>query len=86
MAAYDLGVPLVTLNEVRGTTTLDVYAPPDHFWQSVQWQSAVTAGSPRKRVRKRSVIQLCNSVRSQTWEAGIEISSADSQTGIYSPV
>ena len=45
-ASYVLGVPEVTLNAVRGTTTLEVYAPPVHFWQSVQWQSAVTAGSP----------------------------------------
>jgi hypothetical protein len=29
---------------------LEVYAPPDHFWQSVQWQSAVTAGSPGSEV------------------------------------
>lgn len=31
---------MLTLKSLRGTTALDVYAPPVHFWQSVQWQSA----------------------------------------------
>jgi hypothetical protein len=35
-ASYVLGVPEVTLKAVRGSTTLEVYAPPVHFWQSVQ--------------------------------------------------
>lgn len=46
IASYVFGVPDVTLKFVRGTTALEVYAPPVHFWQSVQWQRAVTAGSP----------------------------------------
>lgn len=37
---------MLTLKFVRGTTTLEVYAAPVHFWQSVQWQRAVVAGSP----------------------------------------
>jgi len=40
------GVPFVILNAVWGTTTMDCRPDPLHFEQSLQWQSALAAGSP----------------------------------------
>lgn len=46
------GLPLMMDNAVVGTATLDEKPDPLHFWQSVQWQSAVIAGSPEDSQEK----------------------------------
>ena len=66
----DFGVPLVTLKAGVGTTAFAEKVEPPHFWHSVQWHKAVTAGSPTKR--KRNTISLCSGKRDFV-EKGIHV-------------